>query len=357
MCRGDGGAEVRGAVCVGGVECIAANNFNLFGHSGLSNAQAFYGFTPGASDITATSNGTMTPLANILAPLADNGGPTQTHALVTGSPAIDASPDDLSCEPFDQRGVTRPQPAGGNCDIGSFEIMTAPSPDLAVSKTDSPDPVMVTDHLTYTITVNNVGEGEATGVTLTDTLPDSVDFVSVTPSNVCGEAAGVLTCDLGDLASGESAAVTIVVQPTAEGTLTNTVVVESAETDENPDNNTDTETTTVALLLCDGLVPTIVGTPGNDVITGTNGDDIIHGLSGNDTISGGNGADVICGGEGNDTLSGNNGNDSLFGDNGDDILSGNNGNDALDGGAGTDICNGNSGTDTGANCETVSGIP
>ena len=226
------------------------------------------------------------------------------------------------------------------CDISSFEIMDAPAPDLAVSKADSPDPVVVTDHLTYTITVNNVGEGEATGVILTDTLPASVDFVSVTPSDVCVEAGGVVTCDLGDLASGESAAVTIVVQPTAEGTLTNTVVVESAETDENPDNNTDTETTTVAPLLCDGLVPTILGTPGNNTLTGTNGDDVIHGLSGNDTISGGE--------EGNDILSGNNGNDSL---------NGNNGNDSLNGGAGTDICNGNNGTDTGANCETVSSIP
>ena len=235
--------------------------------------------------------------------------------------------------------------------------MAAPSPDLAVSKTDSPDPVVATDHLTYTITVNNAGEGEATGVTLTDTLPVSVNFVSVTPSDSCGEAGGVITCDLGDLASGASAAVTIVVQPTAEGNLTNMVVVESAETDENPDNNTDTETTTVAPLLCDGLVPTILGTPENDVITGTNGDDVIHGLSGNDTISGGNGNDVICGGEGNDILSGNTGNDRLFGNNGNDSLNGNNGNDSLNGGAGTDICNGNNGTDTGANCETVSSIP
>ncbi len=48
-----------------------------------------------------------------------------THALVTGSPAIDASPADADCPATDQRGVTRPQPQGGNCDIGAFELEVA----------------------------------------------------------------------------------------------------------------------------------------------------------------------------------------------------------------------------------------
>ncbi|MBW6466933.1 MAG: CIA30 family protein [Brevefilum sp.] len=54
----------------------------------------------------------------LLGPLADNGGPTLTHALLTGSPAIDAG-DDLVCPLTDQRGVVRPQ--GPHCDIGSYE--------------------------------------------------------------------------------------------------------------------------------------------------------------------------------------------------------------------------------------------
>lgn len=56
-----------------------------------------------------------------LGPLADNGGPTRTHALLAGSPAIDtagtAAPD--NCPVTDQRGLTRP---AGKCDIGSFEL-------------------------------------------------------------------------------------------------------------------------------------------------------------------------------------------------------------------------------------------
>jgi hypothetical protein len=54
-----------------------------------------------------------------LAPLADNGGPTWTRALQTGSPAIDAAAD-AACPATDQRGVARPQ--GSHCDIGAFEL-------------------------------------------------------------------------------------------------------------------------------------------------------------------------------------------------------------------------------------------
>jgi len=291
-----------------------------------------------------------------LGPLADNGGPTETHAPMAGSPAIDAVTGTCPPPADDQRGVARPQ--GAACDIGSVEVMAAPSPDLAVSKTNSPDLVAVGDLLSYTVTVNNAGVGDATGVTLTDTLPTEVDFVSATPSQgSCGEAGLVVTCDLGDLGSGAGATVTIVVQPTATGTITNSVTVESAETDENLDNNTDTEETTVAPFLCDGLVPTILGTPGNNILIGTNGNDVIHGLGGNDIINGGNGNDTICAGAGNDILNGGDGTDRLFGENGNDILNGSNGNDALDGGTGTDICNGGSESDSGTACEIVSGIP
>jgi hypothetical protein len=65
-----------------------------------------------------------------LGPLADNGGPTQTHALGPGSFAIDQIPVtecvDVDSMPLteDQRGVTRPQ--GAMCDVGAFELEVAP---------------------------------------------------------------------------------------------------------------------------------------------------------------------------------------------------------------------------------------
>lgn len=57
----------------------------------------------------------------LLDPLANNGGPTDTHALLAGSPAIDAG-NNATCLATDQRGVTRPQ--GPACDIGAFEVLT-----------------------------------------------------------------------------------------------------------------------------------------------------------------------------------------------------------------------------------------
>jgi hypothetical protein len=61
--------------------------------------------------------------------LADNGGPNMTHALLTDSPALDAIPvgdctDHVGIAvAHDQRGIGRPQPAGGNCDVGAFELV------------------------------------------------------------------------------------------------------------------------------------------------------------------------------------------------------------------------------------------
>ncbi|MGR0482967.1 MAG: choice-of-anchor Q domain-containing protein [Candidatus Electronema sp. V4] len=106
---------------------VTADSFNLFGHSGETSAQAFTagmsceGFTPGASDRTATSDGgTPTALAAILSPLADNGGPTQTHALAAGSPAIDLDTTCGSGLNKDQRGYARP--VGSGCDAGAYEF-------------------------------------------------------------------------------------------------------------------------------------------------------------------------------------------------------------------------------------------
>ncbi|MCH8853382.1 MAG: right-handed parallel beta-helix repeat-containing protein, partial [Planctomycetes bacterium] len=56
----------------------------------------------------------------MLGPLQDNGGPTMTHALLEGSPAIDAIPVGDCVVDTDQRGIPRPQ--GDGCDIGSYEV-------------------------------------------------------------------------------------------------------------------------------------------------------------------------------------------------------------------------------------------
>src|SRR5207237_9453115 len=55
-----------------------------------------------------------------LGPLADNGGRTLTHALLSGSPAIDAG-DNAGAPAADQRGVSRPRAMA--CDIGAYEFV------------------------------------------------------------------------------------------------------------------------------------------------------------------------------------------------------------------------------------------
>ena len=89
--------------------------------------------------------------------------------------------------------------------------------DLAISKTDSADPVVIGDDVTYTVTVTNPGPSDATGVVVTDTLPGpgSVTFGSATPSQgSCSQASGVVTCPLGLVAVGATATITIVVTTT-----------------------------------------------------------------------------------------------------------------------------------------------
>jgi len=97
--------------------------------------------------------------------------------------------------------------------------------------------------------------------------------------------------------------------------------------------------------LCDGRVPTIIGTDGNDVLRGTDGPDVILGLGGNDRISGGNGDDVICAGPGNDAVDAGNGNDRVDGGSGDDTILGGNGDDLIRGGTGADQISGDNGND------------
>ena len=72
----------------------------------------------GACDLNAA--GDQSKIDPELAPLADNGGPTLTEALLPGSPAIDAA-DDPACPAADQRGALRSQ---SQCDTGAFQVGT-----------------------------------------------------------------------------------------------------------------------------------------------------------------------------------------------------------------------------------------
>jgi len=79
------------------------------------------------SENTCQFNGTgdLINTDPLLGPLQDNGGPTFTHALLDGSPAIDAG-DNSGAPATDQRGITRPQ--GSAVDIGAYELVPSAAP-------------------------------------------------------------------------------------------------------------------------------------------------------------------------------------------------------------------------------------
>jgi uncharacterized repeat protein (TIGR01451 family) len=242
---------------------------------------------------------------------------------------------------------------------------TAAATDLGITKTDSPDPVVQNDNLTYTLTVSNTAAGaaDAAGVTVTDTLPSQVDFVSA--SSGCSHKGAVVTCNLGTLAANNTATLTIVVKPKQDGTISNTATVSHNAADANAQNNSATESTTVTKAPAPNpgngkkpngktghascAAPTMAGTAGDDVINGTSHADVIVTFTGNDQVFAGGGNDLICTGAGADFVFGDRGADieiggggpdRLIGGDGGDALKGKNGRDRLRGGPGNDLLNG-----------------
>jgi len=182
--------------------------------------------------------------------------PTPDPRLQAGSPAIDTGDDNAPGAPLvDFELDSRPFDGDGDMtatiDIGMDEFTgeLVQNADLGVTKTDSPDPVTEGGDVTYTIVVTNNGPGAASNVTLTDTLDELVTFVSATPSQgTCSADTGTVSCDIGDLANGATATVTLVVTTpdVAEPLqITNQVSVSGTEPDPVGTNNSATEQTTV----------------------------------------------------------------------------------------------------------------
>jgi hypothetical protein len=97
---------------------------------------------PRAEDIVAADP--------VLGPLADNGGPTRTHALLPGSPAIETAVQACGSITVDQRYVTRPQ--GSYCDIGAIEFEGFVTPPLAIDGGGTVSPTSGVAFVTGTIT-------------------------------------------------------------------------------------------------------------------------------------------------------------------------------------------------------------
>lgn len=119
----------------------------------------------------------------------------------------------------------------------------AASADLSMVKSDSPDPVVQGQNLTYTLTVANAGPAAATQVVVNDSLPSGVSLISATPSQGSCTGTAEVTCQLGTINAGQSATITIVVRVLAAGTLVNGASVTSAVADPDLSDNQDSTTT------------------------------------------------------------------------------------------------------------------
>lgn len=129
--------------------------------------------------------------------------------------------------------------------------------DLTIYKTDSADPVSLTNAFEYSIYVENLGGTDASGIKVTDTLPDGVNFISATRDTIwdCAQPSGgskLVYCEYiengGVLGAGQSTPpLTIkVTAPAVAGTITNSATVDLDAEDENLSNNTVTEDTVIS---------------------------------------------------------------------------------------------------------------
>ena len=169
---------------------------------------------------------------------------------------IDVTTDGAGWVNFDQT-------LGATVPVGQFVTATATGPgnntsecsqcveifpleaDLRLTLSDAPDPVRFGEPLTYTIEVTNQGPAPAAGVEIVDTLEPGQDFRSM--SGICSRTGDVVTCDVGELASGESASVAVVIAAPLPGDISNTATVLATGGPVDPDlaDNTVTVTTTV----------------------------------------------------------------------------------------------------------------
>lgn len=308
-----------------------SNGYNLVGQNGNTG-----GFVTTTTDIVLQHG-----IETAIAPLANNGGSTLTHALVAGSLALNAGNNALIPVEIttDQRGAVS-RILKGRVDIGAFESSLQPLPQLTASD--------------VTLAEGDNGSTIATFIVNLNAAANQLILVDYTTMDGTATAGSDYIATSGTLAfkPGETSKTISVV-------INSDMIAESDETFfltlHDPINVGLAVNQVVARILNDDApIILLEGSNGNDTLTGDNfaniingraGHDIIEGLSGNDTLSGGSGHDVVYGGDGNDIINGNAENDTIYGNNGSDQINGGSDDDVIIGGAGADTLTGGTGND------------
>lgn len=287
----DGGQDLRGD--------LTSNGHNIFTQPGIVGATA--------TDLVIARSELF---GSVIGPLGDNGGPTRTHGLLAGSPALhsgdSADAVDAAGDPLltDQAGG--PRIAGGAVDIGAFE---------GVGSVSGRPPIAAPDTATTT----------RERPVLIDVLANDSD-----PGGGITGAVVVAQPATGSLLLTDENRLLYLPANQAPGT----VELHYAAIDDYEVRSAGTVTVTV------GVPPRgwIGGVPAPETLTGTGQDDWMRGAGGEDSLRGFAGADLLLGGSSDDRLFGGAGDDILIGGRNDDLLVGGDGADwhILDGSPGID---------------------
>jgi uncharacterized repeat protein (TIGR01451 family) len=128
---------------------------------------------------------------------------------------------------------------------GSASAQTAATADMAISLSDSPDPVFTNQSLHYELGLYNFGPSRATGVEVTATLPATVRFEPFESDPACSESAGTVTCRFPSWDVNAAGIFLLTVTPSTAGVLELTFTVTASEPDPDLSNNSQTENTVV----------------------------------------------------------------------------------------------------------------
>ncbi len=388
-----------------GGSILAMNSTGTFGADLYgpitSNGNNLIGSTLGGSGFRTNDLQNVDPY---LGPLQNNGGPTFTHALLSGSPAIDGNTATTSTAD-DQRLMSRP--VGTSADIGAYEVQPTvvalpPSPTDVTITLDGPDIIVTDDNGTVILTVPlNPG----TPVVITGTAGDdtvTIDFSNGNPISSGGATfnGGGGTGDQLVLTNGTFDSVTHVFFDSSSGKITmqagatisvlnyqavtlaiidlltvmnrtyqfgatadNASLTDNATVGDGVSKLSSVSTSTPVEFSAPSASLTILTKDGDDTLTlsavdslfaasvsaiGDNGNDLLDASAFAIKVSlhGNVGADTLSGGSGNDDLNGHSEDDSVDGGAGNDSIQGGAGNDVLVGAAGLDTVLGQAGNDS-----------
>ncbi|MEK7217201.1 MAG: CSLREA domain-containing protein, partial [Chloroflexota bacterium] len=167
---GGGIANVSGTVSL--KNTIVANSLSGGACSGATASAGHNLASDGSCNLTGS--GDLPNTNPLLGPLQNNGGSTSTHALLTGSPALDTGSSDCPPPSTDQRGVPRPIDGDGDlvavCDIGAFEFLQVLGAVIDIKPGSDPNSVRLSERGVVAVAI------------LTD---GSVDATTVNPTTVC----------------------------------------------------------------------------------------------------------------------------------------------------------------------------